>query len=643
MPTSTLPNGWTPESLAAWINANGTAQPVGIAQTNGNGKTSNIRSYNDLYFNGQPVTQMGYDLSAGTNTIPGQLLGFGQTNNLWTDAQGNGITLDQQRDLYNNFSADTKPKDYTKQALALAAIAGGGYLFGPEILAALGGDAAAAGGATALGEGGSLAALNGSQLAALENAASGLVAPIDFSSTLGAVGGAGGAGTLAGSLSVLGPEQIAAMQNAAAGLSAPIDFSSTLSAGAGAGGAGALTDAALKAASDTGAFESGFEGSNVIKDAAANGTLSTLGSGLSLSSIADTLGGAKGLATLAGAALGGISSATTPDSTTSTQQSKLDPRMDSILYGADGKTGLLNDIAAQAKVDANAGLKTANQAYDNYVGLNAGTDLSNLRTTANSLAGSNIANPTMSAAQVNAPSQNSLDLKSSYDNFINGNAGANPYLTNALQSAVNQTNASYQKNQTDLTNNLTRNVLPNIRSGAIGAGQYGGSRQGIAEGNALSDYTNQLGNYNLQLGLANSANTTSQQANAFNQGQDRSLNALNSLGAQQYGLATNNAQLQQQANANNLQSQISTNNLNSQNQIAGLAAGSGLLNNAMTQANNANNYTLNRQGTVSGLLSPFTGLNSTSSNTQPVYSNTAGSLLGGALTGASIYKNLFGG
>ena len=56
--------------------------------------------------------------------------------------------------------------------------------------------------------------------------------------------------------------------------------------------------------------------------------------------------------------------------------------------------------------------------------------------------------------------------------------GNNPYIQQQAKSIQ------------DLSNqNLQQNVMPSIRSGATGAGQYGGTRQGIAEGRALSDYS----------------------------------------------------------------------------------------------------------------------------------------------------------
>lgn len=53
---------------------------------------------------------------------------------------------------------------------------------------------------------------------------------------------------------------------------------------------------------------------------------------------------------------------------------------------------------------------------------------------------------------------------------------SNPALINAIEAS-----------QQPVWDQLTREVLPQIRSGATQAGQYGSSRQGIAEGIAISD------------------------------------------------------------------------------------------------------------------------------------------------------------
>ena len=59
-------------------------------------------------------------------------------------------------------------------------------------------------------------------------------------------------------------------------------------------------------------------------------------------------------------------------------------------------------------------------------------------------------------------------------------ADSNPYMADYAQGAINP-----------VWDALTRTGLPAINSGAVASGQYGGSRQGIAQGLALSDATRQ--------------------------------------------------------------------------------------------------------------------------------------------------------
>lgn len=351
---------------------------------------------------------------------------------------------------------------------------------------------------------------------------------------------------------------------------------------------------------------------------------------------------------------------------TSTQQ--LDPRNAAILYGDGTNQGLLSQYQSFLNKPQLGGTSYFGNYADTMLGDKGAGILGQLQSGSTNLLNGGPQSAAATPAgyyvnqgtQVKAPSQNNLDLSGAYANTIYGNAGANPYLTNALQSAVNQTNTAYQKNQTDLTNNLQRNILPGISSNAILAGGFGGSRQGIAQGNALSDYTNQLTNANLQLAQTNSANTTGAQAQAYNQGQDRSLAALQGLSAQQYGTAAQNANLVQQANLQNQQlanntsqfnsAQEAKNNqfnagLSSQNQQAGLAGLSGLLSNLYGYANNQNNYALNQASQVNGLLAPYLSLGGTTVSSSPYYSNTAGNILGGASAGLGLYngiKNTFG-
>jgi hypothetical protein len=439
---------------------------------------------------------------------------------------------------------------------------------------------------------------------------------------------------------------------------------------------------------------------------------------------------------------------------TSTTSSQIDPRMQNILYGQNGQGGYLDKLQTAGNTGINGGLNAAGQNADSYLRWHSGQDMENMSTAANGLMNSNIQSPTMQAAsanstgmnaanaqsvgaqntnmsaanlgmasqmgaaKVNAPNQNSLDLKGSYDDMINGEAGNNPYLTGAIQKGINQSNTAFQNMQTDATRNLTENVLGNIRGGAVASGQYGGSRQGVAEGKAVNDFSTQMGRAMSQYGQNNTDSAIAAQAGAYDQDRNRSLNAMNNLSGQQYGVASQNASMQQQANATNagannqfamqnnanqqnanqfnaasanqnsqfnanatnqnnqynasnnqaanqfnanatnqnnqynasnqqsanaanLGMQGQTNNLNSNNQQAGIGLQSNLLNQAGQNANNYNNYDLNRQLAVGSGLSPFTGLNRTeNTSSAPGSQNTAGNWIGGAAVAGGLLNSL---
>jgi hypothetical protein len=146
----------------------------------------------------------------------------------------------------------------------------------------------------------------------------------------------------------------------------------------------------------------------------------------------------------------------------------------------------------------------------------------------------------------------------------------NPYVNNMLGqqasqlgNAFNQTygrlQSGYGDLATDVTERLQREWLPGIRSGATGAGQYGGTRQGIAEGLAMSNATDQLARYGQEMGrelsslgtnqaqsLANAAAQT--QLGAYGQGLEQQRAAM-ALAPAQAQLELMPAQLQQQAGA----------------------------------------------------------------------------------------------
>jgi hypothetical protein len=307
----------------------------------------------------------------------------------------------------------------------------------------------------------------------------------------------------------------------------------------------------------------------------------------------------------------------------------------------------------------------------------------------------------------------------------------NPYLPQQAQSITNQVNQNLQQQQ-----------LPGINSGAIAAGGFGGSRQGIAQGLAIGQTNQALGNslanlnfnawnqgeqnrmqqqgldnsftlgmgnlglgqFNAQtqrdLGFGNLALGNKQADNSFNLGQQ--AQNTNQFGAQtqrdlgmgnlalgytqanqNFALGQGNLANQQQQTANNFtlgQGNLALGNKQADNsynlglgnlglgqmqanqnfytqqrgqdmQQAGLGAnliqggnsglqqgGQGLYNLGLTQQQ----APLNALQAYAQMLSPFTGLNNSNTQTQPGAS-TLGSALGGALTAAQIWQLLSGG
>lgn len=163
-------------------------------------------------------------------------------------------------------------------------------------------------------------------------------------------------------------------------------------------------------------------------------------------------------------------------------------------------------------------------------------------------------------------------------------AGQNPYLQQMGDALVQQN-----------TQNLQRNVLPQVGSAAMAAGGYGGSRQGVVESNAISDLN--TANANGLASLYGGAYNTNLQYDLGRRSQDQSYDLgrrNNDLGyfsaANSYNLGMGNLGLgyagldRQIANDNMSWGQQGYNNnmglwgqLMNNNQI-GLGAGQGINN-----------------------------------------------------------------
>lgn len=185
---------------------------------------------------------------------------------------------------------------------------------------------------------------------------------------------------------------------------------------------------------------------------------------------------------------------------------------------------------------------------------------------------------------------------------------ANPYLNAQATAVTNQ-----------VTNNLQRNILPGINSGAVAAGGYGGSRQGIAQANAIGQT-----NEGLSGALAN------MRGNAYQFDQQNQTTRDLGFG----GLATQNRSLDQSG------LQLGA-NLYNQGNAGYLGQGQGIYNVGNTQQQ-APWYAT--QQALQG-MSPFSGLGGTTTSQQGMnpIANGLGGAIGGWQLGSNLYNLGFGG
>lgn len=187
-----------------------------------------------------------------------------------------------------------------------------------------------------------------------------------------------------------------------------------------------------------------------------------------------------------------------------------------------------------------------------------------------------------------------------------------------------------------LTQNFNEQVMPGINQGAIMAGQYGGSRQGVAQGIASRGLAQSIGD--MQSNMYN---------NAFNTAQGQMYGTANALNNQASQNAQFNSNLQLQNNAQQMQQ--AQNNLN--NRVVGsnlITGGQNAMNTNFSTANTTYDALRNSPwadlAQYQSVIQPLAGMGNTTSQTNPYYTNQAAGILGGAMTGSQIAKNLgFGG
>lgn len=225
---------------------------------------------------------------------------------------------------------------------------------------------------------------------------------------------------------------------------------------------------------------------------------------------------------------------------------------------------------------------------------------------------------------------------------------------------------------TDISNNLNRNVLPGLRGEAVASGQYGSSRQGIAEGLAAQGATQQLTNaasslrgnayesaQNRQgtaagnlanLGIGNATNNANRDLSA------QTSNAANTLQAQMFnssqGTQNNQFNASQGNNTNQFNANLGLQNnnqaiQNSANNTNNSLAGSNILNQGLNYGNNAYGQGLSNLGmgqqqnwqnlnNYANIINSGAGLGSTQTSSGGGGSNPIAGILGGGLAGAQL-------
>lgn len=196
----------------------------------------------------------------------------------------------------------------------------------------------------------------------------------------------------------------------------------------------------------------------------------------------------------------------------------------------------------------------------------------------------------------------------------------------------------------NLTQNLQENILPGINSGAMMAGGFGGSRHGIAQGLGIGRTQQAIGdaqtnlfaqgyNTDQQIGAQRDIASMQDATQRYGLGNQFSL-GLGSLGLQDKSLEYNNANTNRTLDL----SQYSLGAQLAGQGNLGLTNQGGQLYASGQQEQNAPWAQL---GNFSSAVSPYTGLNSSTSQSTPGYSALQGALAGG-LTAAQLLKLLGG-
>jgi hypothetical protein len=173
---------------------------------------------------------------------------------------------------------------------------------------------------------------------------------------------------------------------------------------------------------------------------------------------------------------------------------------------------------------------------------------------------------TSNLAQARA-AQGVLDPTGALSKAMSGKVD-NPAIQAMADASTRAQQRAYGDAVQDASDSLSRSVLPAIRSGAFQAGGYGGSRQGIAEGLAISDQQKNLNRNARDLGIASGDATANLYGQEYDAAQNRAAQTASDLNTQAGQNSQYNASNVQQANVQNASNDLQASLANQQSQLA---------------------------------------------------------------------------
>jgi len=191
--------------------------------------------------------------------------------------------------------------------------------------------------------------------------------------------------------------------------------------------------------------------------------------------------------------------------------------------------------------------------------------------------------------------------------------------------------------------NFAEQALPALRQGAIMSGQYGGSRQGIAEGIASRGLAYSIGDM-----AANLYNQAYQQAQQQRYGTANNMAGLGISNAKANAdrdllAQSKNADIELQKNLQQmeLQKQMLANRLQGMDVLQGLnALQDSSYNRLLNLAQMPNEYNWNNLNNYSSIVQNGARLGGTTTSQQPYFTNPLGNAIGLGLGGLGLYNGL---